>query len=213
MSDYTWGVLFLKPNLRPVEQQIQGFVLPFIVRELNDKWGALFVEGDKYEYPPVSPKILEISREIPLLFFQHPEDHGWGYALCNGGAVIALLWVAYDLGWNMTLELAQQRYPEVEDYFGGEFYPWQELMDEVLASDAYRNECIQQYSYLNLKELQIFGLSAADIKMLEEAISPDTCFNWESLHAQSQVFKEVLGIKEMSWMSYRYLMKRGDDAE
>lgn len=211
MSEFTAGVLFLKPNLTRVQQQMQGFPLPFLVRELNDTWGVLFVEGDNYENPPVQPKLLEMSHAFPLLFFQHPEDHGWGYAVYVKGALVAWLYTSYSLDFDMTYELAQQRYPEVDDYFGVEFEPWQALNEEVLASDAYRSEATQQYAYMNLFALQVFGLDEQAIKTLADAISSDTFFDAEKLRSQSEIFKEALGIEEMSWMSYYHLEVRGGD--
>ena len=215
MSEFTAGVLFLKPNLKDVEQRMQGFPLRLTVRALNDKWGALFVDGDNYEYPPVKPKLQELSWQIPLLFFQDPEDHGWGYSVYSGGVEIASLWVSYDLTWNLTLDLAKQRYPEVKDYYVQEFWDrWAVLKSEILASSEYHNLAVQQYAKQNLQALQVFGLDAKAIKTLAEATSPDTYFDHETLHMQSQIFKEVLGINEMSWMSYYYLQKRDDsDAE
>jgi hypothetical protein len=211
MSEFTAGVLFPKPSLERVEQHMQDFALPFIVRPLNDQWGALFIEGDNYEYPPVQPKLAEISRDVPLLYFENPEDSGWGFAVYTNGAQVASLSVSYDLDWNMTLDLAEQRYPN-EDYYVEEFGDtWQQLNEEILSSQTYHDMIVQQYANLNLATLQIFGLDTTAIKTIADATVPDTYFDMEKVFAQSEIFKEALGIQEMSWMSYHYVTAEGDD--
>jgi len=214
MSEFTAGVLFLKPSLERVEKAMQGFSLPFIVRPLNNQWGALFIEGDNYEYPPIQPKLVEISRDVPLLYFENPEDSGWGYAVYTNGTQAASLSVSYDLDWNMTLDLAEQRYPN-EDYYVEEFgETWQELTNEVLASSDYRDEVAQQFRNRNLPVLQIFGIDTNAVNALEKAISVETALDPELLFTQAEFFIEALNITEMSWMSYHYLtMGDDDDAE
>lgn len=97
MSDFTYGNL-----IRSEDTELAKKYLPpdsYLIK-LNSKWVCMLSEDDKYfnemSNKTFSANILELSTHIPILFFAHPEDHGFGYAILKDKQKISTLYVDYE---------------------------------------------------------------------------------------------------------------------
>jgi hypothetical protein len=206
MSEFTDGVLFLKSRSPEIETAAKELHKPYLIHEVNQKWGGVFVEEFSVTEPAIRRWLLTTSKQAPLFYFQHPADMGWGYNLLRDGNEVASLWVSYDLSWNMAADLAQTRYPTIRnahvnlpsDVFSG-------LLDEVKNSEEYIDAINQQYETKNLSEFGIFDISPATITELDDVLSSKWYQN--DKFEQVEFFKTKIDIKEMSWISYSYLLR------
>lgn len=97
MSDFTYGNLIRSENKELAKQYLAPDA--YLIN-LNSKWVCMLSEDDKY-FTEISDKtfsdnILELSTHIPILFFAHPEDHGFGYAILKDKKKISTLYVNYE---------------------------------------------------------------------------------------------------------------------
>lgn len=214
MSEFTNCILFLKHDIEKVKSASASLTQPFFIRELNEKWGAIFIKGDvlnseHFEW------LKETSTRCALLCFQSAEDHGWGYQLFKDGVMTARVDVSYELEFNMALDLGEQRFPAYADNIVEELVVerpeiFGKLMDEVKTSTQYCEALAQQYSYKNLQAFAVFGISDEVIAELDKIVSVE---QYEALHEPVMQFKKLLGIPEMEWKTYRYLSGDSDDGE
>ena len=97
MSEFTDGLLILKTHVVSAQVSLTDLEHPFIVKNLNDRWSAIVFEAPNPEFEPVHSWILKTSQDMPMLDFQHAEDHGWGYKIYHAGEQKASLEVAYGI--------------------------------------------------------------------------------------------------------------------
>jgi hypothetical protein len=76
VSEYTDGILFLKPHLAEVETAAKGLSQSYLLHEVNAKWAGLFAENSNVAQPALKNWLLTLSKQVPLFYFQHPADHG-----------------------------------------------------------------------------------------------------------------------------------------
>lgn len=87
MSEYTYGNLVMAKHKAICEQYIDSKTR---MLELNEKWVCLVNEQDKY-FPndigsrDVPTNLNELSKQIPILYFAYPEDHGFGFSVLHNG--------------------------------------------------------------------------------------------------------------------------------
>ena len=131
-----------------------------------------------------------------MLYFQHSEDHGWGYNLFHSGAEKASLDVNYSIAEGTMLELAEKTYPGVDPYGELSFETRDLLYSQVLESDGYRQEIEAQYGNVGVKEFAVFGFSLNEIVQLQEILTPEKYEQPIESLPQVEAFKKVLGIDE-----------------
>ncbi len=206
MSEFTDGILFLARHLPQAEEVVSTIGQPYILRSLTDKWGVIFPNMDNMLREEFRSWLMKASERLPLLFFEHPEDHGWGYQVFNGGKQTASLHVSYETAYHLARELAETRYPASFDVHALSHEIWDELYEAVYQSASYAKAIRQQYQNRNFGALAVFDISASVIDSLEKTISAeDILHNRSGMLEQVQYFKQQLGIETLSWMSYHYL--------
>lgn len=210
MSEFTDAVLFLAQHSEKMEQVAENLPQPYLIRMLNQKWGGVFVQDAISERPDFVSWLRESSRQIPFLFFVDAADHGWQYRLFRDGNEVASVHVNYGNDNEILIGLAKARYPEVPDVIWFVYEDSEILessLEEVENSDgyrqAYRQAVEKQYEQKNVNACSIFGITPDIITELETVLSPE----WYLKGMWDQVvrFKQLLGISELSWMSYHYL--------
>ena len=113
MSEYTDGILFLARNLNSIASFFDSLSRPYFIHTVSEKWQAFLPRHSNPEDEQLRSWMSEASKKTPLLYFQRPEDFGWGYNIFRDGQEVTNLWVTYDLDWNMTHTLLKkdtQRY-------------------------------------------------------------------------------------------------------
>ena len=181
MAEDAEGVVFLKRDIEKVRDALKSFSKSFI-RELNDKWAAFFVP-DRYYLPEVQAKLLDMSRDIPLLYYLDTEDYGWVFRLYWQGSVKASLEVNYEL-----FEELMSDNPEAID-------------------EHYANANFEAFNAFDLGDEQLQGLKT-EISAQAFLAKDDI---WEM--SDKSEFIRLVGIDEIWAMTYRYLAATSGDAE
>jgi hypothetical protein len=192
MSEDASGILFLRRDADKVKQAMQDFPKPYILRALNDKWGALFVEGDYFAQPEDQDKLLEISQRVPLLEYGETDTIlAWGYAVYWQGKKVASLDILYD-------DIGDEGDDEELD---GDDHAV--IRDETAIRSLYENT--------NFDVFSIFDLDQSTIEQLKQRISADAMLSTEhpGNAADRGHFISLVGISEIWAMTYHWLEATG----
>ncbi len=79
MSEFTSGNLYLKEFNEKIEEFMKRKDVSFYIRNVNEKWSAIFLDKHRLEKNETIKFLKEISKIVPILHFENAEDHGWGY--------------------------------------------------------------------------------------------------------------------------------------
>jgi hypothetical protein len=207
-NEHTAGILVLQKHSTHVEAWMKHSSMPFFHHHLNDKWSAFFIKDEKIEQPETFDTLIELSKFVSLLHFFHAEDWGWGYRVFINGFEEASFYDDYHFDHTMALELAKQRYPDIEDilyflYFDKE---GRSLLDSLVEEVNNTREYLeQQFGKKNIDAFATFEVDDATLDYLDDLISferlRDQRLHWR--HVED--FKERLGFPELNRMNFRYL--------
>jgi hypothetical protein len=211
MSEFTDGILFLAKHTDVVQVAAQELNQPYIVRKLNEKWASLFPEDSNIVKPELANWLHKHSYTVPFLYFQHAEDHGWGYNIFKNGQEVASLDINYELDFHIWLDLAEQRYPGIDVIGSLDDAIAEALRREVANSEAYIRAVQDQFKHKNLIQLASFDIPKQSITDLDILITPERYLSDYGFD-QVEEFKETIGITEMSWLSYRYLSRGNEES-
>lgn len=214
MSEFTEGILFTNPHEALVQAAAQALGKPYIIHRLNDQWSGLFVDFHYTEREQEHAFLSVLSMKCPVMRFQNAEDHGWGYKIYHEGKVVASVEVEYELKAGFALDIAEARNPEIDGLFAlmEESELLATILEEVEQSHEYHKRRAAQFQYKNTAAFKLFQMSDTIIEELEQVLVPANAGDlWSSenevwdLHDQVERFKELVNIREMEWMRYRYL--------
>lgn len=218
MSEFTDGLLIRKSHAFFTQVALTDLTHPYIYKVLNAHWIVITFEDANPQHEPVHSWILRHSQQFPMLWFDHAEDHGWGYKLFHHREEKASLNVEYAISEGMALELAETLYPGVDfyDFYGAlTFEKRDQLYAQVTASDDYRRQVAAQYAHTHPEAFAVFGLAPDSIAQLREILRPEYYGELVEGFSQLAAFQQAIGIEEMSWVSYHYLSRddAADDSE
>lgn len=204
MSEFTEGILFLSENAPVIEQHAHVFQ-PFLIHQLNDYWIGLFREYSNFFQ--LKEELKQLSIKSPLLYFQHPADHGWGYNVFVESQEVASLHVSYELDFQMMMDIIEARYSDDPVPFWVENEEiGRQIRAKVEASEAYHQAVARQYENRNVQAFRVFGFDNTTIKGLEEVVT--ATYFLDKQMEQVKAFQRLIKIEEMSWMSYKYLSQK-----
>ncbi|GEM_PF-2031776 len=210
MSEFTSGNLLLKKNRNVLERKERN--KDFIIKDINEKWTALFTE-DYYDDTEIPNYILDISQQCPVCYFFNYEDHGWGYRIFFNRKELANINISYELEFYTIVEIAQEIYPREEDIIeflccteeGKEVY--EQIREEIVTSDIYINSIRDQFANSNADVFTLFEISEDIIDRFKIILTPEHLLKLESKFELVEEFKKLIGIEEMEWMSFDYLVE------
>lgn len=203
MSEFTDGVLFLRKYIDKAQDALQSLGQPHRIGELNQQWAAIFVENANPKVDPLRSWMIEQSSSFPLLFFEHGEDHGWGYRIFNEGQEKASLFVDYELSYNIYIDYVEREYPGIDPHVGLERDKARAIQESIIASDAFKQRVQSQYRNANIEQFTHFEIDEEVLQELRSILTVE--WYLDSMFRQVAEFKRLLNIREMSWISYRYL--------
>lgn len=217
MSEFTTGNLFLSKYTKPLQEQISSRSTASLVETLNQRWSVLFLEDDWLQQPSTVDLLLTLSQDIPVLHFNDAEDHGWGYRIFVEGREQAQFYDDYFLDHGMVIDLAEARYPDIDvqpflylEEAEQRIFP--ELLQEVRQSQAYQTAYAKQFERKHVQAFSHFEIDSDVIEALDHLLSPEGLQSEPLRNQEVSTFKRLLGITEMEWKSYHYVMldkKRG----
>lgn len=206
MSEFTSGNLIQSKYRDVIEKyRVDGIK----ISDLNSEW-TVFLTEDVYIEDQVPIYIINISKEIPIMYFFNYEDHGWGYRIFHNGEEVAKLVIDYEIEYNLVLEKAKEKYVDEGDiieilYFGdrGEEV-YNEIAEEVVNSNEYYNVVQKQFLYKTVEKFKLFNINDGDINELRELLTVDSYTKTEQLHKLVEKFKKIVNINEMEWINYDF---------
>jgi hypothetical protein len=208
MSEFTDGLLVLKEHAPLVQAALADLEKPHIFQDLNEKWSVILVEHQLEDDDSVYSWALRHSADFPMLYFENGESV-WSYIIFHVGQEKASVEVKNYIDHSFYKQIAQILYPRVRDIHSDlDKNVSKTIYRLVRGSDGYKKELRDQYSHANVNEFAVFGVSAENIEGLREYIRVKWCRKpiRDSLW-QVDIFKELIGIDEMTWKSYRYAMR------
>lgn len=203
MSEFTDGVLVLRKHGDEAQEALKSLNARHKFRDLNAQWSAIFVEEANPKVDPLRSWLIEFSRSFPILFFEHPADHGWGYRIFHGGHETAWLFVSYELIYSIYIDIVQKLYPGVDPHVGIDRETAIAIQSEIEASDWYKEIVLTRFQNSNIEQFASFELAPETLRELAQIVTVDRYLDTDS--EQVQQFKRVLNLKEMEWKSFHYL--------
>lgn len=201
MSEFTSGFLIEAGNESSISKYARS---KSVTKKINSKWIAYLTEGDN------DAGIIEMSFEFPILFFEHAEDHGWGYHIYRNGNIAASLRIDYEVEEGLLWSLIQERYPEDNPievlYSHNDGNLGEELREEVRNNLADLTK--RTFDKANFESFSDFGIEDEIIKQLQAYFQPPILTS-NNLHESVNVFKQLVMINEMSWVRYDHVVEDG----
>lgn len=201
MSEFTSGCLVL--NNDTSKRALINKAEVQKTYQLNDNW-IVFLSSDTYINEDFPKSILEISTEIPILYFYNFEDHCWGFKIISNRNEITSFELSYEIKDNMVINLAQERFPDEDiieflyiDENGGKI---REEIEREIESE-YWGVVREQYSSLDIEKFKLFHLSDESIETLKMIMNVEYLQKLELPHDLVDEFKKAIGFPEMSWIS------------
>ncbi|WFR61718.1 hypothetical protein P9222_25550 [Paenibacillus amylolyticus] len=196
MSEFTAGNLTITKYKDRIEQSN-----PIYFAELNDKWLLFFTkETEVNDEVPID--ILTTSEEIPILYFYNFEDHGWGYSIILKGQIISKFDLSYEFEDNLLIEIIEEDFPEADPH---EFLytnsEGEALREKLKKSENFNNSIKNLFIDCALDNFKLFELESDKIDQLKTIMNYEYINALESYFNLVDQFKDILQIKEMSWIS------------
>jgi hypothetical protein len=203
LSEFTDGVLVLRKHRDKAQEALKSLNARHKFRDVNAQWSAIFVEEANPKVDPLRRWLIEHSRTFPILFFEHPADHGWGYRIFHSGRETASLFVDYELTYTLYIHGVQNLYPDIDPHVGIDSELARAVQAEIESSDWYREIVLARFQNSNIEQFAHFVLAPETLRELAQIVTVDRYLHTDS--EQVQEFKRVLNLKEMEWKSYHYL--------
>ncbi|BBH24454.1 hypothetical protein Back11_57990 [Paenibacillus baekrokdamisoli] len=195
MSEFTSGNITLNDYRSVVEQSN-----PTFIKELNEKW-LVFFTNETYVNNDYPTDIIDLTNQIPILYFYNFEDHGWGYSVIFKSHVQASFYFSYELEHNALCDLTQERYPDEDPieflYMNSES---DNLKAELLSSEEYKELLKKQFDNCNFECLNLFNINEEQIRKLESKINYESLMENQNPHELVELYKDILNLNEMSWI-------------
>jgi len=213
MSDFTYANLILTKDVELTKGYLEtGKYLC----EFNDKWSLLLTSEDSFFDSRgdlnVKDWFYALSEKIPILYFHHPEDHGFGFSILHNRKCVSSLLIEYGYltsANTLAIKLAEELYGKDEgfDYWHEDF--GKELGKQVIETN-YRDKYIHQIlSNTNLDNFKLFEFSDEVIDNLKKLLIWENVANIEYLSDIAENFMSIIGIQDLRFTNYGYLMGGG----
>jgi hypothetical protein len=196
VSEFTSGFLMERIHMGKVAKYAQS---RSVMKELNHKWIVYLTEGDN------DAGIMDMSHEYPVMYFDHEEDHGWGYRIYDHGKIIASLRINYELEEGLLWEMAQERYPEgdlIEIVYN---QAGDELREEI--KNNFDELILQSFAEANIGSFAVFGFTHEQLETLNATLTPSEVRSGSNIFQIVNTFKSVLQLEEMSWINYDHVVE------
>lgn len=204
MSEFTASILFKSAD----KKQITGHLLEAPCRyktlNLNERWQAFYLE-DAFLQQESTRKFLLGITGIPLLYFLHAADHGWGYSIYFNKKIICNALLDYGLEYSMAKKIIKKRFPLVKEILNVAQEEWRSACEEVRQSSEYCQALVESLSSSHPEYFKLFDLEDKTILELKSILNASWLTERENLCRAMDKFRDTLGIREMEWGCYQYL--------
>lgn len=220
MSEFTTGVLYPRKYEAKVLGALPKSRQPYFHKNVNDEWNAFFMQDEWLERAETVSFLLALSAQsVPLLWFHDAEENGWGYRLFDGGSEVSSASIPYTLDIEMSEAEFLRRHPHVEsveELADSEELrvAYEEILEGVVRSERFRQELSKGIARFRTQAFArlVSNKQAQQLRSLFD-LQLLTDFDEDSgssmLYDSVDLFKEILGIEEMIWVSYSYLASGG----
>lgn len=201
MSEFTVGNLIASSHLEKVERWLEQREYDYDTQMIGERWIAFGFSDVQWMEKMLSSRLIELSHEVPVMYFYNAEDHGWGYQLFHQGQVTASLEVDYELAHTMAMDLFRQRYPGTRHLSPAEQACFQAFYDEFAETEEYQTVLRKYYDSANPSAFAAFGCGSEEIAELQMILSP-AYTRQNDIFEQVDAFKAALKLEELEWISW-----------
>lgn len=203
MSEITAGILYKNKDAEKVGRYLLEAPCRYKIRILNETWSVFCLEDSFLQQEPTRKFLLGIG-EVPLLYFLHAEHHGWGYSIYFNKEIRCNVLIDYGLEYSLAKNIILQRLPREKDIHAIARSKWTSAFEEVRQSSEYRQALAESLSSACPDNFRLFGLEDRSISEIKSILSVSWLTEGGNLHEAVNKFKDILGIREMEWISYHY---------
>ncbi|WDF52969.1 hypothetical protein PQ460_11305 [Paenibacillus sp. KACC 21273] len=200
MSEYTIGHLIQRKHSELLED-----FNPLFTGHLNEQWTLFFMKDTSFK-KKVPDSIYQISNTVPVLHFDHAEDHGWSYEIISNGISKAHFDYNYELEEISLHQMALDGYPEEDPvellYTNPDFEGVRsQLLTELHQNPAYQEQLQQLFQNCHVEQFTLFEVSPEQIEQLKQIMTQKHLDQLDFMHDLVDQFKEILNLQKMSWIS------------
>ncbi len=207
MNRYTTAIVFRPKHEKAVRAAHEKLSFPAIIAPVNAAWAGLFPD-DLVEDPKETTAWMKAaSVDVPLLQYIDPDAEGWAFRAYAGGREIAVVEVAYKLGYDLVMARIEQDYPHLQDP-EADLPPVviEQLFADIRYTEAYSHEVRRMFLDANLDAVQkAFELPPDTADALSEIFSEDWYVYEHRRKEQHTQFLGLLGISDVAQMSFESL--------
>lgn len=204
MSEFTSGILYRSKDINRVAKYLLEAPCSYKTHTLNERWNVFCLEDSFLQQASTRKFLLEIT-EVPLLYFLHAGDHGWGYSIYYNKEMTCHVLLDYELEYSLAKKTVKKRFPLKNDIHAVVKSEWTSAFEEVRQSSEYHQALAEALSSASPDHLKLFGLEDKLITEIKSILSISWLTEGKNLCNAVDKFKGLLGIREMEWISYNYL--------
>lgn len=204
MSEFTSGILYKSKDTGRVADYLLEAPCPYRTSILNEGWNVFCLEDSFLQQEPTRKFLLGIA-EVPLVYFLHARDHGWGYSIYFNHELKCSVLIDYELEYSMAKRRIKKRFPLEKDIHAITQSEWTSAYAEVRQSNEYHQALAESLSSACPDQFKLFGLDDKSISEIKSILDTSWLTEGENLYQAVDTFKGILGIREMEWVSYHYL--------
>lgn len=207
MSEFTSGILYRSKDINRIAKYLLEAPCHYKTHTLNEGWNVFCLEDSFLQQESTRKFLLEIT-EVPLLYFLHAGDHGWGYSIYSNKEMTCHVLLDYGLEYSLAKKTVKKRFPLKKDIHTFVKSEWTSAFEEVRQSSEYHQALAESLSSARPDQFKLFGLEDKLISEIKSILSISWLTEGENLCNAVDEFKGLLGIREMEWISYNYLDKK-----
>lgn len=171
-------------------------------RRLNEEWLVFMGPVEEREQ-----EMIELSKELPILYITHAEDYGWGYMLWANGELKAEFEYSYMLSEEALMDVLESEYPDADPQellygdAGDRAEAVNELIGQFYSGGAYEKLLRETFKTANFDALAVLDLEEERIEALKATI---TYQGQEMIETELvENFLAIMNLKELSWLGVR----------
>lgn len=204
MSEFTSGILYKSRDTDQVAKYLLEVPCQYKISTLNKGWNVFCLEDGFLQQESTRKFLLGIT-EVPLLYFLHAEDHGWGYSIYFNNEMTCNVLLDYELEYSMAKKTIKKKFPLEKDIHSIAQPEWTSAFEEVRQSSEYHQALTESLASARPDYFKLFGLEDKSISEVKSILHVSWLIKGENLYQAVDKFKNILGITEMEWISYHYL--------
>jgi len=174
---------------------------------LNEKWSLFLTKyDDKFNNKGeklFSASIMKLSEKTPILFFIHPEDHGFGFSILHKKKTLCSFFLNYENDIHgLSLQIANEMYDDGVEIWMNDMERFKKLAFESGRREKYISNIL---SNLDIDLFHLFELLPITIAKLKELFTEQVFLHTDWIKITDN-FMNYLDIQKLNFISHHYVV-------